>query len=84
MQIRAICGTSNEETEAAVVADLLEYAPRNEAVLSLNGDGAYDTQSVYEAAMQRGATPIIPPRKMPGHAKAMPLHAAMRRLGRRI
>ena len=63
LQIRAICVTSNEVTDATVVADLLEQVPRNEAVLSLTGDGAYDTQSVYEASIQRGAIPIIPPRK---------------------
>ena len=27
------------------------------------GDGAYDTQLVYEAVVQRGVIPIVPPRK---------------------
>lgn len=27
------------------------------------GDGAYDTQPVYEAVMRHGAIPIVPPRK---------------------
>lgn len=74
LQIRAICVTGNEVSDAVVVADLLEQVPLNEAVLSLTGDGAYDTQPVYEAVIQRGAVPIIPPRK----------NAACRRLGRRI
>lgn len=49
LQIRAICVTSNEVSDAAV--------------LSLIGDGAYDTQPVYEAVIHREAVPIIPPRK---------------------
>ena len=53
LQIRAICVTSNEVADATVIADLLEQVPRNEAVLSLTGDGAYDTQSVYEETIQR-------------------------------
>jgi len=31
--------------------------------VSFTGDGAYDTQDVHEACHQRGAVPIIPPRK---------------------
>lgn len=63
LQIRAICVTSNEVSDAAVVADLLEPVLRNETVLSLTGGGAYDIQSVYEAVIQRDSVPIIPPRK---------------------
>ena len=61
-----------------VVAEMLEQVPSNEAVLSLTGDGAYDTQPVYEAVIQRGAIPIIPPRKNAEYAKAMTLRIAMR------
>ena len=63
LQIRAICVTSNDVSDAAVVADMLEKIPCDETVLSLTGDGAYDTQPVYEAVIQRGAMPIIPSRK---------------------
>ena len=49
LQIRAIYVTSNEVSDAVVVADLLEQVPLNEAVLSLTGGGAYDTQPVHEA-----------------------------------
>ena len=78
LQIRTICVTSNEVTDATVVADLLEQVPRNEAVLSLTGDGAYDTQSVYEATIQRGAIPSFPRKRTHEYAKAMPLCTAMR------
>ena len=78
LQIRTICVTSNEVTHATVVAGLLEQVPRNEAVLSLTGDGAYDTQSVYEATIQRGAIPSFPRKRTHEYAKAMPLCTAMR------
>ena len=90
LQIRALCVTSNEVSDAAVIADLLEQVPPSEALLSLTGDGAYDTQPVYEAVIQRGATPIIAPRKnariRKGDAFAYrnAAVAACRRLGRRI
>ena len=42
--MRAVCVTSNEVTDTAVVADLMEQVPRNEDVLSLTGDGTYETQ----------------------------------------
>ena len=63
MQLRTICVTSNNVSDAAVVPDLLAQVPENEAIASFTGDGAYDTQPVYEAVMQRGAIPIVPPRK---------------------
>ena len=82
LQIRAICVTSNGVSDAAVLADLLQQVPPNEAVLSLIGDGAYDTQPVYEAAIQKGAIPITPPRKNARIRNAAV--AACRRLGRKI
>ena len=63
LQLRAICVTSNNVSDAAVVPDLLAQVPVDEPIVSLTGDGAYDTQPVYEAVMQRGAIPIVPPRK---------------------
>lgn len=90
LQIRAICVTSNEVSDAAVIAQLLEQVPLNETVLSLTGDGAYDTQPVYEAVIHRGAVPIIPPRKNARIRKGETFMyrnaaiAACRRLGRRI
>ena len=63
LQIRAICVTSNDVSDAAVVIDLLAQVPGDETIASFTGDGTYDTQSVYEAVIQRGAIPIVPPRK---------------------
>ena len=90
LQIRAICVTSNNVSDAAVIPELLHQLPEDEKLESLTGDGAYDTQPVYEAVIQRGATPIIPPRKnariRKGDAFAYrnAAVAACRRLGRRI
>lgn len=59
-------------------------------MLSFTGDGAYDTQPVYEAVIQRGAVPIIPPqknariRKGETFAHCNAAVAACRRLGRRV
>ena len=63
LQIRAICVTSNNVSDGAVVPGLIEQLPPNEVLESLTGDGAYDTQRVHEAVIRRGGTPIIPPRK---------------------
>lgn len=59
-QVRAICATSNNVTDAAVLPQLLEQVPAEESLLTV---GAYDTQHVHAAVIQRNATPIIPPRK---------------------
>ena len=45
LQIRTICVTSNDVSDAAVVADMLEQVPPGEALCSLTGDGAYDNPS---------------------------------------
>jgi IS5 family transposase len=90
LQIRAICVTGNHVSDAAVVADLLAQLPKDEVLHCLTGDGAYDTQPVYEAVMDRGAIPIIPPRKNARIRKGQAyVHrnaaiAACRRLGRHI
>lgn len=63
LQIRAICVTSNNVSDASMLCDLLEQLPPDEALKSLTGDGAYDTQPAYEAVIRRGAIPIIPARK---------------------
>ena len=63
VQIRAICVTSNNVSDAAVIPDLLDQSPQDENLESLTGDGAYDIKQVYESVIEHGATPIIPPRK---------------------
>ena len=63
MQIRAIVVTTNEVGDSPVGAELLNQIPSHETVVSLTGDGAYDTQDVHEACHRRGVIPVIPPRK---------------------
>ena len=90
LQIRAICVTSNNVSDASVLSDLLAQLSPDEALKSLTGDGAYDTQPAYEAVVRHGAIPIIPPRKnarirngaVLGYRNAA--IAACRRLGRSI
>jgi hypothetical protein len=90
MQIRAICVTSNNVSDAAVIADLLDQLPEGEHLASVTGDGAYDTQQVYDAVMRLGATPVIPPRKNARIRKGSAFAhrnaaiAACKRLGRGI
>lgn len=88
--MRAICVTSNNVTDAAVLPQLLEQVPGDEPLLTVTGDGAYDTQPVHAAVMRRNAKPIIPPRKnarmRKGEASAHrnAAIAACRRLGRKL
>ncbi len=90
LQIRAICVTSNNVSDAAVIPDLLQQLPKDEVLHSLTGDGAYDTQPVYEALMECGVIPIIAPRKNARIRKGQAfVHrnaaiVARRRLGRSI
>lgn len=63
LKIRAICVTSNNVSDAAVLPDLLQQLPKDEVLESLTGDGAYDTQPVHEAVIRCAATPVIAPRK---------------------
>ena len=63
LQVRAICATSNNVSDAVVVPHLLAQLPAGESLLSVTGDSAYDTQTVYAAVMERNAMPIIPLRK---------------------
>ena len=63
MQIRAMVVTTNEVGDSPVGAELLNQIPSHETVVSLTGDGAYDTQDVHEACHRRGVIPVIPPRK---------------------
>lgn len=47
LQMRAICVTSNNLIDAAVLPQLLEQVPAEESLLTVTGDGAYDTKSVH-------------------------------------
>ena len=82
--------TSNNVSDAAVIPDLLQQLPKDEVLRSLTGDGAYDTQPVYEVLMECGVIPIIVPRKNARIRKGQAfVHrnaaiVARRRLGRSI
>ena len=90
LQIRVICVTSNNVSDASVLPDFQEQLPLEETLQSLIGDGAYDTQPGYEAVIRHGAIPIIPPRKNARVRKGTVFEhrnaalAACRRLGRSI
>ena len=43
-QVRAICITSNHISDATVVPNLLAQLPEREPLLSVKGDGTYDTE----------------------------------------
>ncbi len=49
--------------DAQALPRLLEQLPAEGSVGSLYGDGAYDTEGVYQAAEARGAKPVIAPRR---------------------
>src|SRR5690606_2010869 len=60
MQIRALCVTWNNVSDAAVIRDLRKQVPKDESLESVAGDSAYDTMQVYEAVIEHGVTPISP------------------------
>ena len=90
LQIRAIAVTSNNVSDASVIPDLLGQQPADEVLKILGGDGAYDTLPVHEAVIERGAIPVIPPRKNARIRKGSAFVyrnaaiAACRRFGRKI
>ena len=63
LQIRAVEVTSNSVGDSEVLPNLLDQIPESEKIIAVYGDGAYDTKQCYKAIINRGATPIIPPRK---------------------
>ncbi len=93
MEIRAIEVTPNSVGDAPVLPSLLGQIDPNEALLSVSGDGAYDTKSCHEAIALRQAQAIIPVRKnarkpwkenRPGAHARNEILRAMQRLGRDI
>ena len=72
--------------------ELLGQIPPDEPVLSVSGDGAYDTQACHDAIALRGAQAVIPTRKnaqpwkarRPGAAARNEIVRATRRLGHAI
>lgn len=60
-EIVACVLTDNKATDASRVPELLDEVEGDVEAMKL--DGAYDQESVYEAAKARGAVPVIPPRR---------------------
>ena len=63
LEIRAIEVTPNSVGDAPVLPSLLGQIDPHEALLSVSGDGAYDTKACHEAIALRAAQAIIPVRK---------------------
>lgn len=53
--------TTQAWTDSEVFEGLLEQV--EEEIAQVDGDGAYDTRDVYDAAMERGAKVAVPPRE---------------------
>jgi transposase len=63
LDIRAIEVTTNAIGDAPTLPDLLAQIPRDEQILSVGGDGAYDTRACHAAIAERGAEAVIPVRR---------------------
>ncbi|MFM2069350.1 MAG: hypothetical protein RLZZ584_4259 [Pseudomonadota bacterium] len=63
LEIRAIEVTDHHVGDAPMLPELLGQIPPDEPVLSVSGDGAYDTQACHDAIALRGAQAVIPTRK---------------------
>jgi Transposase DDE domain len=93
MEIRAVEVTPNSVGDAPMLPALLGQIDPTEALLSVSGDGAYDTKACHEAIAQREAQAIIPVRKnakkpwkenRPGACARNEILRATQRLGRAI
>lgn len=63
LDIRAIEVTTNAIGDAPTLPDLLAQIPQDEQILSVGGDGAYDTRACHAAIAERGADAVIPVRR---------------------
>ncbi|NJR57336.1 MAG: transposase [Acaryochloris sp. CRU_2_0] len=57
----AVVVSTNDYTDAEVLPELLEQI--DDDIEQVSADGAYDTQGSYRTITERGAKPVIPPRK---------------------
>ncbi|MBD9401954.1 hypothetical protein IB213_08905 [Comamonas sp. CMM02] len=80
MQIRTICMTFSNVSNAAVLPDLQQQLPQDEVLERLTGDGAYEAQPVQQAVLRRGATPVIAPGKNARIRKGSVFNCSMQRL----
>ena len=55
--------TTNVIGDARTLPDLLAPIPQDEQILSVGGDGAYDTRACHTAIAERGADAVIPVRR---------------------
>lgn len=60
-EVLAVEMTGNDVHDSDVVGDLFDQIPEN--IVSVGGDGAYDTRWVHRECATRGAQPIIVPRR---------------------
>lgn len=92
LDIRTIEVTTNSAGDAPTLPDLLAQIPEDETILSVGGDGAYDTRGCHAAIAERGADPVIPVRRKgrpwskdgPGVDARNEALRATKRLGRTI
>jgi hypothetical protein len=63
LDIRALEVTSNAVGDGQTLPDLLAQIPGDEAIVTVGGDGAYDTRACHAAIDARGADPVIPVRR---------------------
>jgi Transposase DDE domain len=59
LEMRAIEVTDNGVGDAPMLPELLWQIPAEEAVLSVSGDGAYDTQGCHDAIAEPGAEAVL-------------------------
>lgn len=92
LDIRAVEVTTNAIGDAPTLPNLLSQIPEDETILSVGGDGAYDTRDCHAAIAGRGADPVIPVRRNgkawtkdgPGVDARNETLRAMKQLGRAI
>lgn len=78
--------TDNSTDDASELPDLLDQV--DEAIDEVSLDGAYDTEKCWDGLIERGITPIIPPRsnavewheKQPGDLPDYPRNRAIREI----
>ncbi len=63
LEIRAMEVTDNSIGDAPMLPNLLGQIPLEEPIVSVSGDGAYDTKRCHEAIALRQADAVIPTRK---------------------
>lgn len=63
LQVRAMLVTSSRIGDAAVLPDLLDQIPAEEPLLTVCGDGVYNTKNCHKVIASRGACPVIPTRR---------------------